>query len=141
MLRITGIDIEGKHKTYAIVDEICWNKITHQEGTQWYSSNNDGIQVSQMRYDKGKVFKAHHHKTYPKTAYLTQECMVCIKGKIKFILWDDRKELLYENILYPGQVLIIYGGWHEFKILEDETLIIETKNGPYTSVETDKEYM
>lgn len=141
MEKIIGKNKDGNNVTFAIRDSIKWDRMYRKEGTEWYSRNEDGIQVSQMRWDKGKRFNAHHHKPYPRTANLTQECIIVFEGKIGYKLWDDVKRLIAEGELCYGEMLIMYGGWHEFEILEDNTVAIETKNGPYTSVEQDKEYM
>ena len=41
-------------------------------------------------------------------------------------------------ILYEGDTAIMAYGGHGYKILEDNTKIIESKNGPFVSVELDK---
>lgn len=140
MQRIIGKNKKGKNITFAIVDSAKWDRNYSPEGTVWYSNPQDDIQVSQMRWDKGKRFLTHKHKPYPRVANLTQECMMVFKGKLGYKIWDDEKILLAQGELGGGDLIVIYGGWHEFEVLEDDTIAIETKNGPYSSVELDKEY-
>lgn len=141
MERIVGKNKEGLNRVFGIRDVVDWHTQLMHQGTQWYSKAEHGIQVSQMRYNKGKQFNAHRHKPYPRTADLTQECIIVLEGKIGYKIWDDQKNLIAEGELLPKQFLILFRGWHEFEILENHTLAIETKNGPYSGVEQDKEYM
>ena len=43
-----------------------------------------------------------------------------------------------EQIGTDGDMAIMAYGGHSYKILEDNTKIIETKNGPFISVDVDK---
>jgi len=36
---------------------------------------------------------------------------------------------------------VILRGYHGYEILEDDTRVLEVKNGPFTSVEADKELL
>ena len=49
--------------------------------------------------------------------------------------WTSRVE---EIILKEGDMAIMAYGAHGYKILENNTKIIEAKNGPFLSVEVDK---
>ena len=53
-------------------------------------------------------------------------------------IYTEEKELIQDFILYEGDLAIFAFGGHGFEILEDDTKIIESKNGPFTDVETDK---
>ena len=47
-------------------------------------------------------------------------------------------EFLEEFTLLEGDLAVFVSGGHGYHILEDNTKIIETKNGPFTGVENDK---
>ena len=53
-----------------------------------------------------------------------------------------RKKIFGENnieyIIYKGDTAVFAYGGHGYEILEDDTQIIEAKNGPFTDVATDK---
>ena len=65
------------------------------------------------------------------------------KSKLRSIDEDDRSEttestnLLLAELNEGDLAVFVYGG-HGYEILEDDTKIIETKNGPFTGVENDK---
>jgi len=60
------------------------------------------------------------------------------KGSMKVTLYDDQKGYLRDFTIYTGD-LVVYGyGGHGYEILEDNTQIIEAKNGPFVDVNTDK---
>ena len=40
--------------------------------------------------------------------------------------------------MYKGDLAVFAYGGHGYEILEDDTQIIEAKNGPYIDVKTDK---
>ena len=41
-------------------------------------------------------------------------------------------------VLFEGDLAVFAYGGHGYVILEDDTQIIETKNGPFIDVDTDK---
>jgi hypothetical protein len=65
--------------------------------------------------------------------------MVYVKsGSMKCLLFTEEKKFFKEFILYEGDLAVFAFGGHGFEILEDDTKIIEAKNGPFTSVDKDK---
>ena len=57
---------------------------------------------------------------------------------MKVTLFSESQKYLDEFILYEGDLAVFIYGGHGYEILEDNTKIIETKNGPFTGVEKDK---
>ncbi|MEM3063016.1 MAG: hypothetical protein QW303_05690 [Nitrososphaerota archaeon] len=97
------------------------------------------IQVSSWWYEKGKLLANHLHKEYSRETNRTHELVYIKKGKMKIFLFDNSKNKIGEVILEEGDLAVLVNGGHGYEILEDDTLIIEAKNGPFISVETDKE--
>ena len=54
-------------------------------------------------------------------------------------LFDDAENLLIRTILLEGDVILLLGGAHGFRMLEDAVLL-EIKQGPYTGLR-EKEYI
>ena len=129
--------IERDGKVYAIYN----NFASIEKGVKWYSEDFDAMQVASMSYDKGKVVKPHIHKLRPRSLNYTQECVILIKGKIEFSFYDQNKIFLDKITLNPGDVVIIFGGYHGMEVLEDNSAYFEIKNGPFTGNEVDKEFM
>ncbi len=96
------------------------------------------IQAGSWWYEKGKVLQRHVHNDYPREATRTQETVYVKQGSMRCSIYTDEKEFIQDFILYEGDLAIFAFGGHGFEILEDETKIIESKNGPFTDVETDK---
>ncbi len=109
------------------------------EGLNFFTPNDMFMQVSSWYYQKGKRLADHIHKDYPRTVNRTQEMTYVKQGKMKVFLFDENKRPLKEFILNQGDLAVYGYGGHGYEIMEDNTQIIETKNGPFIGVENDKE--
>ncbi len=54
------------------------------------------------------------------------------------LLYDEDHTYLQDFILHEGDLAVFAYGGHGYEILEDNTKIIQAKNGPFVDVETDK---
>ena len=61
------------------------------------------------------------------------------KGSMRVLLYDEDKQFLQDYVLNEGDLAVFAYGGHGYEILEDDTKIIESKNGPFTDVSQDKE--
>ncbi len=96
------------------------------------------IQVGSWWYDKGKKLDSHIHKEFDRNATRTQETIYVKRGAVKVLLFTEKEEFLQDYILYQGDLAVFGYGGHGYEILEDDTQIIESKNGPFVSVDKDK---
>ena len=96
------------------------------------------LQVSTWFYDKEKKLESHIHKDYERIATRTQESVYVRHGSMKVLLYTEEKVFLQEYILSEGDLAVFAYGGHGYEILEDGTQIIESKNGPFIDVTTDK---
>lgn len=96
------------------------------------------IQVGSWWYDKGKRLDSHVHNDFERLALRTHESVYVRRGAMKVVLYTEDKEFLEEYTLYEGDLAVFAYGGHGYEILEDNTQIIESKNGPFIDVETDK---
>ena len=96
------------------------------------------IQAGSWWYDKGKILDSHTHQEFERKASRTQETVYVKSGKMKVKLFDEQHNFLEDYILNQGDLAVFAYGGHGYEILEDNTQIIETKNGPFTGVEKDK---
>jgi len=97
------------------------------------------LQVGSWWYQKGKKLQSHFHKNLLREANRTQEMTYVKQGSMKVTLYSDDKSIINEFILEKGDLAIYAYGGHGYEILSDDTQIIEAKNGPFISVEEDKE--
>lgn len=84
--------------------------------------------------EPGTMLPAHRH---PNTA----ETYVLLRGKLKVLFYNDKKEVTDEYSLDPLEgnygVHIPKGQWHTLEVLESGTVIFEVKDGPYTPITLD----
>ncbi len=84
--------------------------------------------------EPGTMLPAHRH---PNTA----ETYVLLRGKLKVLFYNDKKEVTDEYSLDPLEgnygVHIPKGQWHTLEVLESGTVIFEVKDGPYTPITPD----
>lgn len=95
-------------------------------------------QVGTWWYAKGKKPRAHRHVINDRPNHLTQECVIVLHGSLRVDLYDEAGSVFHSEILRQGELMILLAGGHGYEILEDDTKIIECKNGPFVSVEKDK---
>ena len=100
------------------------------------------LQLAILNFDKGKTFKPHKHiyKTVPKSA-IAQESWVVMSGKVEVTFYDIDDTIVDKRILETGDLSITLFGGHNYLILEDNTLILEYKTGPYYGQACDKVFI
>lgn len=110
-----------------------------QKGLNFYSENNDFVQVGIWGYDKSKNLPPHiHNKEVKREIDRTQEVICVIKGMVKASIFSESEKLIEEVTLRAGDVLILLNGGHGYEILTDETFVLEVKNGPYMGSDKDR---
>ena len=74
------------------------------------------------------VMPIHRHRT-------TSETVVVLRGKVKWIYYNDKGEITDTFLVVPGTDLVglcvPMGQWHSLECLETGTVILETKDGAY----------
>jgi hypothetical protein len=96
------------------------------------------VQVGSWWYDKGKVLAKHVHKDFDRVAKRTQECVYVRKGSMRVTVYTEELTILDTFTLAEGDLAVFAYGGHGYEILDDDTQIIESKNGPFIDVDTDK---
>ena len=108
------------------------------EGLNFITPNELFVQVGSWWYNKGKKLASHVHNDFERIAVRTQEMTYVKQGAMRVLLYNEEKEYLQDFNLYEGDLAVFAYGGHGYEILEDNTKIIEAKNGPFVDVETDK---
>ena len=119
------------------------NRIYEFHGRNDLIPDDNFLQCSTLRMDKGKTFPPHKHITkdrhYPEQ--IAQESWVVIRGSVKCILYDLDNTIIATPILKPGDASFTLYGGHTYEILEENTIVYEYKTGPYEGQELDKEFI
>ena len=96
-----------------------------------YDLRNTGESQSQRMLnaiEPGSPVPVHRHRDL-------METVVCLRGRIRHIFYDDYGQEVETVELVPGgdvaAVNIPMGQWHTVEVLESGTVIMEVKDGPY----------
>jgi len=108
------------------------------EGLSFYSEDSDFVQVGTWSYDKGKRLADHIHNIVDREVNRTQEVIYVIRGGVKAFIYSEDSRLFAETLVKEGDFMIFWNGGHGYEIMEDGTIVLEVKNGPFLGVEKDK---
>jgi len=109
-----------------------------RQGLDFLTHDGDFLQVGSWRYAAGKELAAHNHNTVPRDVNRTQEFAFVVKGAMEASIFDEQDELVEKLRVNRHEGLILLAGGHGYRILEEDTIVIETKNGPYPGAEIDR---
>ncbi|MBR2195071.1 MAG: WbuC family cupin fold metalloprotein [Salinivirgaceae bacterium] len=84
--------------------------------------------------EPGTVMPVHRHRH-------TSETYILIRGAIKMMFYNDSGDVTESVILSDKNDNFGYnipvGQWHSLEVLEPDTVIFETKDGPYAPLSDD----
>lgn len=104
-----------------------------------FSNDDEFIQVvSWGHYEKGKYLQDHWHNEFERPAKRTYEVVYVVKGAIEARLFDLDLVPVETLTVRQGEMLILLESAHGYTILEEDTTVLEIKNGPFMGVEKDK---
>ncbi|NLH47275.1 MAG: hypothetical protein GX444_01585 [Myxococcales bacterium] len=91
-------------------------------------------QVGYVVYPAGGEIARHVHRDLERHLVGTSEVLVVKSGRCLIDVYNDARELVATRELLPGDVMLMVGGGHGFRMLEP-TVLLEIKQGPYTGLE------
>jgi mannose-6-phosphate isomerase-like protein (cupin superfamily) len=94
-------------------------------------------QVGFVVHEAGAEVRRHYHLPLERKITGTPEVLVVRSGRCEMDVYDDEQQLVATRELGAGDVMIMVGGGHGFRMLED-TVLIEVKQGPYYGTEEKK---
>jgi hypothetical protein len=109
-----------------------------EEGLSFFSDDDDYIQVGTWGYDSPKELLAHTHNEVHRDVAWTQEVIFVKKGSIKAEIYDLSNKKIKDIICNVGDIIVLLRGAHGYHILEDDTQVLEVKNGPYVGADLDR---
>ena len=96
------------------------------------NSENDLSQRMLNALEPGTVLPIHRHRH-------SSEVVVVLRGKVKWVYYNEKKEITNTFIVAPGSDLVglsvPIGQWHSLECLESGTVIIESKDGSYEPIQ------
>ncbi len=108
-------------------------------GLSAYSSQEDFLQMLSWNYQAGTVLQTHEHLQAPRSVDHTQEAIVVLQGSLRADVFDSQRQPVDRVTVGAGECMVFLQGGHGYEILEDETRVLEIKNGPYPGAEADRE--
>jgi hypothetical protein len=125
------------------VERICWDGqplayVIRSEMspalTTFVTPNEFKQQVGFVVYKQGGEIARHVHRNIERKLVGTSEVLVVRKGRCEIDIYNDQKDLVATRELRVGDIMLMVGGGHGFRMLED-TVFLEIKQGPYTGLD------
>lgn len=91
-------------------------------------------QVGYIAYQAGAEISRHVHRPLERHLVGTSEVLIVKSGHCLIDIYNDDRKLVATRELHPGDVMLMVGGGHGFRMLKD-TVFLEIKQGPYTGME------
>ncbi len=79
---------------------------------------------------QGEIVR-HLHHPIERQVKGTSEVLIVKKGRCQIDIYSDEQQLVVTRELRTGDIILLVGGGHGFRMLED-TVLLEIKQGPYT---------
>jgi uncharacterized protein with PhoU and TrkA domain len=118
----------GKSLAYIIRAEIDPKKTTFLTPSELKQ------QVGFVVYPAGGEVRRHVHRALERHLIGTSEVIIVRKGRCEIDVYDDERQLVASREIRPGDIMLMTGGGHGFRMLED-TVLLEVKQGPYTGID------
>lgn len=94
-------------------------------------TESDGaLQLLTMKREKGDTVKAHRHVPKKRVTEMLQECLIVVRGKVQYDLFDEAGACFKKVVVGEGEAMLILGVSHAVHFLE-KSLVYELKNGPF----------
>lgn len=91
-------------------------------------------QVGFVVYTSGGEIQRHTHRPLERHLVGTSEVLIVRKGRCEIDIYTDDRKLVATRELRKGDIMLMVGGGHGFRMLED-TVLLEVKQGPYTGID------
>jgi mannose-6-phosphate isomerase-like protein (cupin superfamily) len=110
---------------------------TKPDNTTFITPPDAKQQVGFIVYPKGGVIARHIHRPLERHIIGMAEVLVVRSGHCQIEVYDEQESLVTVRDLFQNDVVLMVGGGHGFKILED-TVLLEIKQGPYLGADDKK---
>lgn len=131
-------------KIYSKVDKNillhCIHRLDEEYGRKNLICDKEFLQCSFLKLNDQQTFKPHKHiyKTRTYQDQIAQESWIVIKGRVECIFYDIDDTIINKSTLNPGDASFTLRGGHNYRSLEEGTVVYEYKTGPYEGIELDK---
>jgi hypothetical protein len=114
---------------------LCWivRAEYSPEATTFVTPPTTQQQVGFVVYPAGGEVRRHEHVPIERRLVGTTEFLLVRSGRCLIDVYDESRALVATRELAAGDLLLLVGGGHGFRMLEPTTLV-EVKQGPYTGL-------
>lgn len=88
------------------------------------------LQVGHIVHPQGYEIARHTHRLQERLISGTAEVLLVQRGRCEMDVYDNDRHLVATRELRAGDIVVLLGGGHGFRMLED-TVLLEIKQGPY----------
>ena len=130
------------HESTEPIEQITWHgqfiatiirHDFHPQKTTFVTPDAYYQQTGLVVYPAGGVIKRHVHLPLQRHLIGTPETILVRKGAVEVDLYALDREPLGTWVLEEGDLIVLAGGGHGFRCLQD-TILLEVKQGPYTGL-------
>jgi hypothetical protein len=125
------------------VEQITWNEKPlaliirsefNPQKTSFLTPLDYNLQLGFVVYPASGEVLRHVHRPLERHIVGTTEVLLVKTGRCEMDIFNDDRELVCTRELRAGDVMLMVGGGHGFRMIED-TILIEIKQGPYTGID------
>lgn len=98
--------------------------------TEFVTPDTFNLQLGMIVYGAGEAIAPHMHLPITRTVQGTNEVVIVRRGRCDIDLYDDSRTFVGTRQLNTGDIVLLLGGGHGFRMNED-TVLFEVKQGPY----------
>lgn len=117
---------DKENKLLAIVVK----KNTSKKDKDFHTDHSSEFQLASFNLKKDEIIQRHYHEKQERRIFSTNEVIVLQSGKMMLTIYDLNLEKIEDILIESGDMVALFDGGHEIKILED-SIFIEVKQGPY----------
>ena len=104
---------------------------TTRAATSFFTGEEASFQAGFVVYPAGGVIVPHVHLPVVRAVAGTSEMLLVRKGRCIVDIYGEDRALVASRELGAGDLVLLVGGGHGFRMLED-TVLLEVKQGPYS---------
>lgn len=109
-----------------------------KEGLNFFSKEQEYLQVGVWCYNSDKELLSHVHNKVERCIQRTYEVLYIIQGSLEASIYSLCGEKIETFTVEQGELLILMECGHGYRILQDDTYVVEVKNGPYMGATIDR---
>ena len=98
--------------------------------SEFLTPDSTSLQMGMIVYGKGEVLPSHVHLPIVREVSGTNEMVLVREGDCELDIYTTNREHVARRHLSKGDLVLLLGGGHGFRMNED-TVLFEVKQGPF----------